>query len=218
MFTEKYTKSRMTGLLTASLLVTAGQPAAPSGTVLSHVRKERLMKLTCRRAVHAVLLTGCLLVAMLSSNAQADPPGGHAQPIANGQGVYVDQSLEVFSFTFSVVELPDGSVEGHGSFFDHVARRFILFELSSFMFVDGSLGVAGEITMAVNSPPQLAVGSTIFFFVNDNNPDTDAFAGLGLVPPEFGELTIQEIVGLIGPPPPDAFTPLVAGDIRIFPG
>jgi hypothetical protein len=172
--------------------------------------------------VHAVLLTGFLLVAGLSSNAQADAPKARAQPIANGHGKYVDQTLEVFAFTFSVVELPDGSVEGHGAFFDHIARRFILFELSSFMFVeveeDCALGVAGEITMAFNSPPQLAVGSTIFFFVIDNDPDTDDFAGLGLVPPDLGELTIQEIVGAIGPPPSAAFMPLVAGNIRVLYG
>jgi hypothetical protein len=174
------------------------------------------MKLKSRLVVNAVLLTGVFLVLALSGNAQAEPADARAHPIVIGHGKYVDQTQEIFSFVFSVVELPSGSVQGQGAFFDHIGGRFILFELSSFMFVGDSVGMAGEITMAVNSPPQLHVGATIFFFVNDNRPDTDEFAGLGLVPPEFGSLTIQEIVALIGPPPPDVFTPLVTGNIKIF--
>lgn len=179
------------------------------------------MTITCRAAMRSVLLAGTLLVAALSSDTQANRLPTRAHPIANGQGAYVDlQTGDPITFTFSVVELPNGSVQGHGSFFNQGLPGFFLFDPGSYMFMDGSLdslGVAGKITLAVNSPPQLAVGRTIFFFVNDNNPDTDEIAALGLVPEDLGDLTIQEIVVLIGGwPPPEFFAPLDAGDIRIF--
>ena len=118
------------------------------------------MQLRCK----AILLIG-VLVAALSGSAQARLNSG-ANPITHGHGAYVeDDDGHIKWFTLSVVELPSGPVQGHGMFIDHVSRSFIHFELSSYMFVGDSLGVAGEINMAHNAPPQLAVGRTIFFFL-----------------------------------------------------
>lgn len=173
------------------------------------------MRLTCRAARRAILLTGLLLVSAISANVQAGSavPADH---IAQGRGSHMGQDMLPKWVAFSVVEMSDGSVAGHGMFIDYIANGFIRFELSSFMFVGDSLGVAGEITAAVNAPPGLAVGMTIFFWVNDNDPDTDEIASFGFVPPEFGNLTIQEVVALLGPPPPDFFTPLIAGDLKVY--
>jgi hypothetical protein len=76
--------------------------------------------------------------------------------------------------------------------------------------------VAGTVTRSISMPPQFAVGSTTFFCVRDNRGAPDQFAGLGTVPPQFGNLTIQQIVALIGTPPPQAFSSQLTGFIRIF--
>jgi len=153
---------------------------------------------------------GCLVVTAMAGNARADQ-------IAHGHGAYVGGNGEAKTLTFNVVELPDGSVRGHGVLREPSTNSFVHFEVSSFMFVGDSLGVAAEITMAVNAPPSLSVGTTIFFFVNDNDPAADEFA-FAIVPPEFGNPTIQEIVlfFLMGnPPPPEVFTPLIAGNFWV---
>ena len=166
------------------------------------------MNTISKKAVHAVLSVGFLLVAAT--------PGTAADRIGSGAGAYVGQNQETKVFGFSVSERSDGSVRGYGIVIEPGSRGYVLFEISSYMFVGDSLGMAGEIIRTVNSPPEFAVDTTLFFFVNDNNPDTDEFAGPGLVPPELGHLTIQEIVALIGPPPPFVYQPLLAGNVRIY--
>lgn len=158
----------------------------------------------------AVVISSLVITAM-AGNVQADH-------IAHGHGEYVGGNQEVKSLTFNVVELPDGSIRGHGVLSEHSTNSFVHFEVSSYTFVGDSLGVAAEITMAVNAPPSLPVGNTIFFFINDNDPVADEFA-FGIVPPEVGNPTIQEIVlfFLMGnPPPPEVFTPLIGGNFWIF--
>ena len=44
----------------------------------------------------------------------------------------------------------------------------------------------------------------------------DEFVGPAFAPLALGNLTAQQILGLVGPPPPSAFQPLLFGNIRVF--
>lgn len=170
------------------------------------------MRFSSKTAIHAALAAAFTFGAAASGHAQASP-------VAAGGGEFLAQNGEDHLFAFHVVELPDGKVTGRAGVYEPVTQGFVHMEISSYMYIGDWVGVAGPITMAVNAPPQFAVGATAFFVVSDNGAGLsapDAFAGLGAVPPMFGNLTIQQIVGLIGPPPPAAFSPLLAGDIKIL--
>lgn len=167
------------------------------------------MKLTSKAAACAALSVGLFLGATAPISAQASP-------IGSGQGAFLAQNQETHLFAFAVVELPDGSVNGHGLVFEPSTRAFVLFRISSFMFLGETLFMAGPITQAVNAPPQFVGGATAFFAVNDNGRSSaDDIAALSVVPVQFGNLTIQQILALAGPPPAGAFAPLLAGDVRI---
>jgi len=169
------------------------------------------MKLTSRTTACAVLSAAFVFGA-------AAPCQSQATPLAYGHGAFVAQNQESHLFTFAAVQLPGGSVVGHCLVIEPATRGFVHMEVTSFVFAGDTLGMAGPILVAVNAPPQFVVGGTAFFAVNDNSPGApDAFAGLGTVPPYLGSLTAAQIVALLGPPPPVAFAPLLAGDIRIWP-
>lgn len=162
-----------------------------------------------RRLAACATLLAAFAVPTASIQAQATP-------IATGHGSFISPSQLEHRFEFSLVALPDGSVQGHAIGFEPATQAFVFIDLDSFMFIGDTLAVAGTITVAINMPPQYPVGGTAFFAVKDNAGASDTYAGLGSVPPPFGNMSIQQIVGLIGPPPPQAFTPLLRGDIRIF--
>ena len=170
------------------------------------------MMLLTRRAAMCASLAAVLLLG------SAAPVGAQAGPIAHGHGSFVANNQELHTITFNVVGLPDGSVRGHAVIREPSTQAFVIMEVSSLMFLGETLAVAGEVTKNVNAPAQHAVGSTAFFSVNDygNDPTMpDDFAGLGSVPPFLGNLTIQEIIALIGPPPPQAFTPFLTGGVQV---
>ena len=170
------------------------------------------MKFTCTVLMSIVLLAVSLLVAPIPGNAQATPSAA-AGLVAHGNVEYEGQTGVVLSFRFNLVELPNGSVNGQGRLGVN-GTGFVLFKLSSFMFVDGALAMAGEITHVVGDvPPFNAVGNTIFFFVKDNDPDADEVQQ-GIVPPQFGNPTIQEILDAVGLPP--FYQTVISGDIVIF--
>ncbi|HEX6882280.1 MAG TPA: hypothetical protein VF530_02805 [Planctomycetota bacterium] len=140
-----------------------------------------------------------------------------ASPIAAGNGTFMGQNPPgVRAVTFSVQALPQGRVGGFAIFRDPGTNGFVHMNVTSMMFLGSSVAVAGPITMQAGSP--FPVGATAFFVVQDNGDGTlvpDQLA-LGVAPLFLGSLTIQEVIGLIGPPPPQAFTPLLTGNIRIF--
>lgn len=166
------------------------------------------MKLMSRTAVCAALSTAFLLGAAAPGNAQAVPLG-------SGGGRYVNRQSETNRFAFTAVQLPDGSVTGHVVFHFPATNAMVRMEVTSFMFIGDWLGLAGPVTMAVNTPTPL-VGTTGFLVLSDNGaPGTDTFTGFSFAPASFGNLTIQQIIGIIGPPPPSVFFPLIEGNIQI---
>lgn len=167
------------------------------------------MKFSSRFAVRAALSAALVLGAAAPTQAQATP-------IAIGHGSWIGANQMEHWIEFSLVQRPNGSVCGHAIGFEPATHAFIYIQLNSFMFAGDTLMVAGRIAVAINMPPQYPVGGTSFFAVNDNTGAPDGFAGLGQVPPQFGNLTIQQIYALIGSPPPQAFAPLTTGNIRIF--
>lgn len=155
-----------------------------------------------------------LAVFMLGA---AAPLAAQVTPLGCGGGIVLQDSVYRV-YAFSCVQLPNGSVTGHLVSQEPSTRSFLHVHISSAMHIGGMLAVAGEITAAVNTPPRFSVGQTMFVVFVDNGrgcqvPDQLAS---GVVPPFLGNLTIQQIIALIGPPPAVAFSPFVAGGIRVF--
>lgn len=170
------------------------------------------MSLSMKTPLFAAISAAFLLAAASPSHAQVSP----ASPIARGHGTYLGQNQALKELTFSVNQLPFGQVGGHAIIREPSTSSFFHMNVTSMMFLGDALAVAGPITMQVGSP--FPVGATAFFVVNDNGDGTvvpDDFA-LGVAPLSFGHLTIQQIIGLVGPPPPQAFAPILTGGIRIF--
>ncbi|MFT4514655.1 MAG: hypothetical protein ACI89X_001191 [Planctomycetota bacterium] len=70
------------------------------------------------------------------------------------------------------------------------------------------------ITHAINSPPYIVVGATAMFGVNDNGglgSPPDEFVGPAFPPASLGDLTAQQMFGIVGAPLPQAFQPLLFG-------
>ncbi|MCA9285466.1 MAG: hypothetical protein KDA22_09640 [Phycisphaerales bacterium] len=162
-----------------------------------------------RHAVRAFLSAFVVLLAA------AAPGFAQATPIAHGNGVYEIQG-EPLLLSFNVVELPNGEVRGHVFTKNQVTGGILHSKVTSYMFLDDVLLVAGPLTAAVNAPPQFVLGATKFYAFKDNGDGTppDEVTG-GVAPIEFGDLTIQQIVAIGGGPPPSTFMPLTAGDITI---
>jgi hypothetical protein len=163
----------------------------------------------------AVLAAGCLIASAPRALSQA----GTLAPVADGHGVFVAQNQETHVFAFSLLELPNGTIHGQAVVLEPATQGLVVVDITSFMFIGDILAMAGPITTAINAPPQFVEGATAFFSVKDNgsgSPIPDEFAGVGVVPPQFGNLTIQQIIALIGPPPPEAFSPLLLGNVRIY--
>jgi hypothetical protein len=168
------------------------------------------MKLFSRLAARVALCVGFALAAAAPTQAQATPLG-------YGHGTYVSPNSQLaHQMAFSVVQMPNGTTHGHAIGFEAATHAFVFIDLSSSMFLGDTLAVAGTITISINMPPQFPVGGTAFFAVQDNAGSPDLFAGLGSVPPQLGNMTIQQIIALIGPPPPQAYAPLISGNFRIF--
>ncbi len=145
------------------------------------------------------------------------PVSAQGTPLASGGGAYVAQNRETHWFAFTCVRLPDGSIRGHAVFVEPATKAFLQMRITSAMPLDGMLAVAGPITHLVRTPPELALGATFFFVVDDNGaggPVPDRLAS-GAAPAALGNLTIQQIIALIGPPPPAALAPLLKGNITI---
>ena len=187
------------------------------------------MKLTSRFAMCAVVSAAVLLGGAATSHGQQEQPA--ASKIANGNGVTGTPSEGLRTFSFSLVELPDGSLQGHGVLHNQVPQATVRFDIPSYTVVDDVLLMAGPITQVVgdNVPPQFFVTATFFFAVRDGGNGDGAIDEISLanVAPIPG-LTIDEILFhlcVMNPPcnpndpvvlPPDVVLPITAGNIKVF--
>ena len=170
------------------------------------------MKLSSRTVLSAVLSAALLLGAAQPSTAQTSV----RSHLAEGRGVYGS-----FVLRFVVDLLPNGTVQGFALARERGTDAFVLFHTTSAAYtgVGNDLAVAGTIVASANVPPECAPGRTAFFAIRDQgfeSPIPDSIAGIGCVPQSLGNLTIQQILALIGPPPESDFHPLLAGDFRVL--
>jgi hypothetical protein len=185
------------------------------------------MKITSSFAVCAVSVAVLLGGTAINHDPQGQPA---ARKIANGNGVTGTLSEGLRTFSFSLVELPDGWLKGHGVLNNQVPQGGVHFDITSYTVVDDVLLMAGPITQAIGDvPPQFFVGATFFFAVRDGGDGGQAIDEISLanVAPIPG-LTIDEILFLIcvmNPPcdpndpvvlPPDVVLPITAGHIKVF--
>ncbi|MHC4140651.1 MAG: hypothetical protein ACYSUF_01815 [Planctomycetota bacterium] len=172
----------------------------------------------------AVLLGG----AAISHGQQWQPA---ALKIANGNGVTGTPSEGLRTFSFSLVELPNGSLQGHGVLHNQVPQAGVHFDITSYTVADDVLLMAGPITdIAGDSvPPQFFVGATFFFAVRDGGDGGQAIDEISLAnAAPIPGLTIDEILFLIcvmdpgcdpNDPiviPPGILLPITAGHIKVF--
>lgn len=156
------------------------------------------------------------LLAALSSAAllgSAAPLHAQAQPIVTGDGEVVSPAVGSVAVELTLVELPNGALHGEGLVAFATTGGYATFELTSYMFVGGELCLAGPVTSSFGAPPSYFVGATVVFCVHDGGNGAGADAMAGTVGPPG--LTIQQIIGLIGPPPPQAYQPVVSGNFTI---
>lgn len=163
-------------------------------------------RLTARFALSTALAIATLLGAAAPGHAQA-------QPIVTGDGAVTNTAVGPVAVELSLIELPNGSLHGGGTVDFAVTGGYVTFDLTSYMFVQGRLCMAGSVTSSFAAPPNYFVGATVVFCVEDggNGAGMDRLAGT-VAPPG---LTIQQIIALIGPPPPQAYQPVVTGNFKL---
>jgi len=163
---------------------------------------------------YRTLSSAAFATALVLSSAA--PARAQADPVASGAGTFIAPNGETHVFSFSVLVLPDGTIQGSARVLEPSSGAVVAMDVTSFQMVGDELAMAGPITLAQNAPPWFVLGATAFFAVDDDGVGpADGITGLSVVPPQFGNLTIQQIIALIGPPPPQAYAPLLSGDIKI---
>ena len=127
-----------------------------------------------------------------------------ASPIVQGHGNWETQ-IGTIGFQVSVVELPDGTIDGHGVSTMHAesGNAWFHFDVVDAAPYGDEIAVLGLITDAVNSPPQF-VGSLTVLIIKDNESSTPgtALSAAGL--PPF--LSLDNILYGPNPPPPFRFS------------
>ena len=183
------------------------------------------MRITTRFATCAAISAAVLLAGAATS--QGQPP---ALKIANGNGVLGAPSEGFRTFSFSLVELPNGSVQGHGVIHDQIFDASIHFDITSYTVVEDILLMAGPITaVSDNVPPNFFVGATFFFAARDGGNGGQAIDEISLASSApIPGLTIDDILFLLcvmnpncdtNDPivlPPDLLLPIIAGNIKVF--
>ena len=161
--------------------------------------------------IKKITLAAALVTASLLAGAAPVHP--QAQPIVTGEGEVTNTAVGPVAIEFSLIELPDGSLNGEGLVAFAATGGYATFDLTSYMFVAGNLCMAGPVTSSFEAPPNYFVGATVVFCVEDggNGAGQDKMAGT-VGPPG---VTIQQIIALIGPPPPQAYSPVVTGNFKI---
>jgi hypothetical protein len=171
-----------------------------------------IVKLVVSAALPAAFLLGT-----------SSPCHAQATPIANGhlEGGPTPSAPapSILDLTFSLVQLPDGSLIGGGKLTNKAAGGWILFDLTSYMFVGDTLFAAGPVTQTYNTAGIFEVGDLFVLAINDNGNGSGSSAPdefiEGAAPAALGLTTIQEVFALIGPPPPEFFRQGLSGDLTI---
>lgn len=160
-----------------------------------------------------VLMPAVLSAAVLLGTASTSPGGGGL--ILTGEGIALPPMNDPNCIEFTLVETGSGEIVGYGRQCNVVTGLEIEFDITSYQFAGDMLCVAGPITSTTSTEPQFAVGNTTAYCILDNgNGGSSTPDGItaGQGPPG---LTIQDILGLFGPPPPEAFAPLGSGNYTI---
>lgn len=163
-----------------------------------------MLKLTGTIALSAALSAALLLGVATAAT-------GKATPIVNGQGNW-ETTIGTVGFEVSLVELPDGSLQGRGTSYLHGEDGigWFHFEVLDYMDLGGDILIRGVITKTFNSG-NIVEGSLTALVVRDNGngggPPDGALSASGL--PPF--VTIEQIAASL---PPFRF-PLAVGDFRI---
>jgi hypothetical protein len=142
------------------------------------------------------------------------PLAAQQAPLGAGGGVVFQDGVNRI-YAFNCHDLGGGAATGKLVSLEPGSQGRVGMNISSAMHIGSWLAIAGEITVSVNTPPHIGVGQTMFMVAIDNGTGPDQIA-TGVVPAALGNLTIQEIVAMIGPPPPVAFSSFVAGGVTIF--
>lgn len=124
--------------------------------------------------------------------------GRGATPIVNGHGNWAT-GMGTVGFQVSVVEFPDGTINGHGmsTMQSENGNGWVHFNVVDAAPYGDEIAVLGLITDAVNAPLQF-IGSLTVLIIRDNgrNESDMALSGAGLPP----SLSLDNI--LYGPTPP----------------
>jgi hypothetical protein len=132
----------------------------------------------------------------------------------------VTQVPSNLDLTFSIVELAGGSIVGGGKLTNKAEDGWIRFALTSYERVGETLYVAGPVIKTFNTEGIFEVGDTFFMGVNDNGngepgSPPDEFIE-GAAPAALGPLTIQQILAITGPAPPEIFRQGINGNLVIY--
>lgn len=175
------------------------------------------MKLSIQSVACAVLAAAFLLGEAKPSEAQVQSPVTSGATIARGRGTINDNGTVIHG-TFVVKQGPLGIVQGYLLATAPSVGSVLRMDITSCVFVDGLLGLAGKVTTSVGFPPALAVGRTAFFLIDDVGtggvPGPDLFSGLLGIGVSLGNLTAEQIYAIFGPPP--QWFPLLSGDLRVL--
>lgn len=139
------------------------------------------------------------------------PIAAQADVRAHGHGSFVASNQETHVLTFAAVGNADGTARGFLVAREPSTGGFVCVVIETWASVGDVVAFEGTVVLAHDAP--FATGGNVFFAVRDGEPD--GFAGVGRVPPPFAPMTAAQILALIGPPPPAAFSPLLTGDIAV---
>ena len=159
---------------------------------------------------------GALSCTLFLGFATPSPVGGN--PVLTGHGEWEVPGATI-SFTVNAIELPDGSLQGHGrtSRVSEGEKGWAHFDVTDSLEFGGGLAVSGIISQ-VNGAPEELLGTQVILLVLDEGDDGSgadrAISAIG-VPPELSLEDILFAPPPFGPPPPEFWFPLSAGNFKI---
>lgn len=200
--------------------------AAPtSGGAFGGSRNRRKGTLVAMKITGRTLVSCALSALFVVAAARPSLAGGAGPaPLAWGRGaLYLEGGTLLTRFSTQVAALPGGLAQGYWLNQVPSTGAFVLVRVTSAMYINDTngrraLSAAGLVVASQGAASHLSPGRTTFFSIQDDGfygPLPDRFVGLGLVPRALGNLTIQEIVALIGPPHANDFTQIVSGDLLV---
>lgn len=169
--------------------------------------------------VTIVSLAALSAAVLMGSPAPSAPDG---TPVVTGQGKWLIPTGDVVGFEVSVVELPDGTLQGGGrsSKTGAAGNGWFQYDVVDYCFVGDEIFVIGIIDEVMNAPADW-VGSWTVLGIQDNGSGgalDRSISSSGI--PSF--ITLEQIKALLnsppdqgGPPPADSWFPHFAGNFVI---